>query len=104
MKEEIGLKDRDGSPIREGDIVEYVIAYDYSHPPVPTYDSPTGTRRVEIVRLMDGEYYFCNDTFGSSAYASEHNEQCKIMGNIHDGCSVASLVNKRAFPPTSHTK
>jgi uncharacterized phage protein (TIGR01671 family) len=80
----IGLKDRDGKEIREGDIVEYRVDYDCIYPYRPTYDTPEGTRMVDTVKVINGKAYFWDEDIQSGAFAWRHNKYCRIIGSIHD--------------------
>ena len=81
-REQIGLKDRDGQDILEGDIVEFAVEYDWHER--PTYDSPTATRMVDTVKIIDGVAYFVDVDVGSGGFAWRHAEHCRVIGNIHD--------------------
>lgn len=81
-RQQIGRKDRDGRDILEGDIVEFTVTYDWQER--PTYDSPTATRMVDTVKVINGIAYFVDDDFGGGAYAWRHAEHCRVIGNVHD--------------------
>jgi len=83
-KEQIGLKDRTGREICEGDIVEFVVKYDYSNPPQPTYDTADGTKMTDIVKIIDGAAYFWNEDVQNASFAWRHHDRCCVIGNIHD--------------------
>jgi uncharacterized phage protein (TIGR01671 family) len=82
MRERIGLKDRDGQDICEGDIVEFTVEYDGFEQ--PTYDSPDATRMVDTVKVIDGIAYFWDEDVNSGGYAWRHAGHCRVIGNIHD--------------------
>ena len=83
MREHIGYNDRNGKPIREGDIVEFTVTYDCKEN--PTYDSEDGTLMVDTVVENKGQYYFRNnDLGGGSSFPWRHNEYCTITGSIYE--------------------
>lgn len=92
MKELIGLKDREGTEIKEGDIVEFFVAFSFDVPPTPEYSNQLSkgddpdyyTRMLDVVEKIDGEWVFTLNEINSSTHASRHNEHCIIRGNIHD--------------------
>jgi uncharacterized phage protein (TIGR01671 family) len=88
MKEPINLKDRNGKEIHEGDIVRFVVSYDYSACPKPTYDTEDGTVCTDTVRLIDGEAVFCCPDTGGGAYAWRHNKHCEVVGSIYDNNEI----------------
>jgi len=88
MRERIGLKDRNGCEIREGDIVEFHVEYDWIER--PTFDTPTATRMVDTVKILDGIAYFWDEDISSGAYAWRHAEHCRVIGNIHDAMEVGA--------------
>jgi uncharacterized phage protein (TIGR01671 family) len=83
-REKIGLKDRDGLEIVEGDIVEYRVDYDFSYPTKATYDTPAGTRMVDTVKIIDGKACFWDEDIQCGAFAWRHHAHCRVIGNIHD--------------------
>jgi uncharacterized phage protein (TIGR01671 family) len=85
-RELIGLKDRDGRDIREGDIVEFSVEYDELER--PTYDSPNATRMVDTVKVIDGIAYFVDEDDQGGGFASRHAEHCRVIGNIHDAVKI----------------
>jgi hypothetical protein len=77
MKEEIGLRDRDGIEIREGDTVRFTVSYDWEE--IPTYDGEGGTVMTDTVRIIDGHAYFCCPDTGGASFAWRHNEHCEVI-------------------------
>ncbi len=81
MKTDIGYKDKNGTEIREGDLVEFWFDTDEG----PSGDKNSGfTRMVDVVEIHDGIPYFVDKDMGSGAYAGRYNDVCEIIGNIHD--------------------
>ena len=87
-REPIGLKDRDGRHIIEGDIVEYSVEYDYLGR--PAYNSSAATRMVDTVKVIDGVAYFMDEDIGGGGYAWRHAPHCRVIGNIHDAHIVSN--------------
>jgi uncharacterized phage protein (TIGR01671 family) len=84
MKEEIGLKDKEGTPIREGDIVEFFFDADYGHG-----DEESGfARMVDTVEKHGEMWYFMDHDIGCGAFAYRHNDHCRVIGNIHETANV----------------
>ena len=83
-REKIGLNDREGRAICEGDIVEFVVNYDYGNPPQPTYDTAEGTKMNDTVKVIDGVAYFWNDDVQNASFAWRHHAHCRVTGSIHD--------------------
>jgi len=88
MREPIGLKDRDGIDIKEGDIVEFAVEYD--HLERPTYDSPNATPMRDTARIMEGSAYFVNE-YGWAGFAWRHAEHCRVVGSIYGTKKPAPL-------------
>ena len=84
MKEPINLKDRNGKEIHEGDIVRFVVSYDFNDPPRATYDTEDGTKCVDIVRIFGENAVFCCPDTGGAAFAWRHNKHCEVVGSIYD--------------------
>ena len=74
---EIGLKDRDGREIHEGDVVEFFAEYDDFGR--VSYDTPTATRMVDVVKVVDGVAYFYNEEVQDGALAIRHNRYCRVV-------------------------
>ena len=86
MRELIGLNDKDGTPIREGDIVEFFFDEFRGYG-----DGASGfTRMIDVVEKHDDEWLFVSQAIGRGAYAWRHNRHCRIIGNIHKAINKIS--------------
>lgn len=77
----IGLNDKDGTPIREGDLVEFWFCCFNG----PSDEPKEGfTRMVDEVKIIDGNAYFVDHDVQGGAFAWRYNHVCKVIGNIND--------------------
>jgi len=83
-REPIGLRDRDGREICEGDIVEFTVEYGFGRNPAPSYDTESGTRMVDTVKLVEGVPCFWDEDLNTGSLANRHAKHCRVIGNIHD--------------------
>jgi uncharacterized phage protein (TIGR01671 family) len=81
MKTPTGLKDKDGTEIFEGDMVEFWFSFDEG---ISSEPRPNFTRMLDLVEIHDGQPYFVDKCIGSGALAWRYNEYCKVIGNIYD--------------------
>ncbi len=102
MRELIDLKDRNGKDIHEGDIVRFVVSYDFSDPPRPTYDTDGGTECVDTVRVINGKAAFCCPDTGCASYAWRHNEHCEIVGSIYNDSNTLTPCNQSKRAQEAH--
>ena len=78
-RELIGLRDREGSDIREGDIVEFY--YDWKKGSSPVNKNGKYSKMIDVVVIFEGDpAFFCN--LGIGAHAWRYNDVCKVIGNI----------------------
>lgn len=82
---EIGLQDKNGEEICEGDIVRFHYGERvFLDPSTFDYDHKDATEMIDIVRWIDGKYYFiCN--LGMGSFASTHNKRAEVIGSIYQG-------------------
>ncbi len=81
MKEPIGYTDKNGTDIREGDLVEFWFDADFGVSPVAHDDY---TRMVDVVEIIDGKPYFTDKDIEGSAFAWRFAHACSVIGNIHE--------------------
>ena len=91
MREPIGLLDRTGVEIREGDVVEFCVTYDDAD--MPCYDTEHGTVMVDTVVAIGGEWCFVESEAGGVSFAWRHSKHCEVIGNIHDPAQPAQEDN-----------
>ena len=87
MKEYTGYNDKNGTKIREGDLVRFFWDWEKGYS-----DSADGgyTEMIDTVRYEDGAWYIICPTIGDGAFIWRHNEHCEIIGSIHDEEKVES--------------
>lgn len=79
-REPIGLNDRDGTPIRCGDLVEFW--FDADEGILEPEDGSESTHMIDEVCKVNGHWAFLCREVGAAAYASRYAAHCRVIGQV----------------------
>ena len=85
---ETEYKDKNGTTIRDGDVVEFFFSADYGYG-----DSDENKEYTKMVDLIDYDenLMVCTDT-GRGCYIWRCNDECTVIGNVFENPSLQLLV------------
>lgn len=87
-RELIGYSDREGTDIRDGDIVEFYYCFEKGES--SNGEDEDYSRMVDVaVNYKGSPVFFCD--LGMGSYAWRYNDVCKVIGNIWENPELSSM-------------